>query len=234
MALSRVQATGKVSGNNVTAFAMTVASPPTVGNSLVVGLVTWELRNFATIACTDNRGNTYGLAQQSAGGAPCVAVYHCAVIATTGTPFTITVTFPAATDVVGVAVEVSGVGSGLTVDQAVTAGAASGTAPSTGATAALSASEVFVLGAMGTSSAQASITVAVVSPTWTQELEELSTALVAGEVDSRILTGVSGATTSASWTLASGGIWRTVLVAFKGSGGVAGGDLVQPFVWGPL
>lgn len=214
MALARVQSTGKVTGDNVTVLTFTFPSPPTVGNGIAVAIISWSNPDFALATVTDNRGNTYQLAQQARGGTD-AAVFFCPKIAATGSPFTITFTSSTTDDFVGAATEIGGLGAGsLAVDQTATNFNFASTATA-GPTAALSASDVFVVGVFSTSQSQASITAESVSPAWVQEFEELSTLLVAGEADTRALTGVAGATTSVSWALASSGAFRALLVAFK-------------------
>jgi len=212
--LARVQGTGKISGDNVSVLNLTFAAPPVVGNGIVVEIISWTARDYTLCGVTDNRGHTYQFAQQARGG-PAVAVFFCPMIAATGTPFTVTFTSPTIDDYIASATEVGGLGGGsLAVDQAANKTGTS-TGPNAGPTAALAASNVCVVAVCGTTTSQASITVQSVVPAWVEECESLSTALVAGEADMRVLTGVAGMTTSVAWTLASSGQWAAVLVAFK-------------------
>jgi hypothetical protein len=135
-----------------------------------------------------------------------------------GAPFTITVTWSAGGSGIGFtanAIEVGGVPNGLGIDRVVTVIGNSAT-PSSGATAALIASEVFVVAAHTIGNLQSTITVESVSPPWIQEAEQLSGSNQPGETDSRILTGVAGTTTSVSWVDApNSSNWAVVLVAFS-------------------
>jgi hypothetical protein len=78
--------------------------------------------------------------------------------------------------------------------------------------------EVFVAAVIGYN-ANTTVTVASVTPAWTQEAEETNFSLHAvGEVDSRILTGVVGTTTSAAWTFGmSVANPAMVLAAYRGT-----------------
>ena len=67
-------------------------SQPTVGSLIIVAVGTYN-GNLETTAITDNHGNTYTRAAHlyyTQSGPFCVAIFY-AVVATTGTPFTITV-----------------------------------------------------------------------------------------------------------------------------------------------
>jgi hypothetical protein len=124
-------------------------------------------------------------------------------------------------------VEVSGVTPGLVVDKSSSASGTS-SAPATGVTAALTAAETFQVAVHAIAAAQASITVGVVSPAWTQEYEELPFTFSAGEADSRITTSSVGTTPSASWTDTASAVWAAVLVAFAvGTAGTTTGRVTQ-------
>lgn len=214
MALTRVQATPKAQASSTATVSMTFATPPTVGNAIVVGAVQWG--GTAPTGCADNRGNTYTAAAVSGvGGSARASIFVCAAVATSAGPFTVTVTAPAGAYWLAVAIELAGVGSGLALDQAVTNHTGTGAIGTTGATAALSGSEVALVAVQALNGTQASITVEAVTPPWIQEAEELSFAIVPGEIDSRIRTGVAGTTQSCSWTNATAGSYAAALAAFK-------------------
>lgn len=232
MALTRVQATGKVVADSVASIALTFSTLPTVGNGLVV-LVTGYNGTYLTTSCSDNRSNTYQRATTLSLGPVSVAIYSCASVATSVAPFTVTVAAGTAY-YVATAIEVSGVGSGLVLDQTATASAGASTSASTGTTPALTAAEELVVSVCSLGNTVASLTVDAVSPAWTQEAEELNFSLHAvGESDSRIVTSAIGTTQSCGWTLASSVGWAGTIATFKASG-VAAVETVQPFVWGPL
>ena len=216
MALARVQATGKVTGDAVTSINLTFPSPPTVGNAIVV-LVSCRLTVGTTPSAADNQGNSYGVAFSRAAAPKNAAILYCPKITATGTPFTITLTQGNLCDWSASAIEVSGVGAGLIVDQTKGADTASGTAHATTATAALTVDEVFLASVLALANvAQASITVEAVSPVWTEEHEELNAGtLGGGEGDSRIVTGALGTTPSCAWTIATSTSSSAAIVAFR-------------------
>ena len=234
--LYRVQATGKVLADGAASVALTFTSPPTVGNGIVVlGSLYRGSGSGTPPTCADNRGNTYSLAKHQTGFSGSeAAILYCPAVATSAAPFTITVTFTANSYFTASALEVSGVGTGLTLDRTTGANSVGSVTPATGATAALTAAEELLVAVFATPNSQASITVEVVSPSWTEEHEERSSAHSPGEGDSRIVTGVLGATASCSWTLASSATWAAALAAFKASGGadqsVAGATIASTTV----
>ena len=220
MALTRVQGTGRVSASASASVALTFATPPTVGNGVVVLAARYQAAGPA-ITATDNRGNTYAQAVAVGPNPVGGTIQYCAKVTTAAAPFTVTLTFAGALTGYweAAAVEVSGVGStGLAVDQTASQNATSA-APSSGATPALTASEVLLAGVHAIGANQASLVVQVVSPTWTEEFENLNySATVAGEGDSRIVTGAAGTTPGISWTASASGTWGAALAAFKATG----------------
>ncbi len=206
MAITRVQAATPVISGFTTTLVISFASPPTVGNAVILAFL--KATTTATTSVVDNRSNTYTLAksQNNSGGGIALDVYYCGAITGTGTPFTVTVTGNA-TLRSGLLIEVT---PGLVVDQTIGTDS-SGATGLTGTTAALTAAEAFLVAAIATGSSI--ITVGVVSPTWTQEMETLATP--GGEVDTRVVTGALGTTPSASWTLNGSNFYGAALVAFK-------------------
>lgn len=221
MALARVQGAPKVTAGSVTSIAVTLPAPPSVGNAIIV-LVTGRRSggvDFHATACTDNRGNAYQLARtqlSALGGA--AAIYYCPAIAVSGAPFTVTVN-PAqtgATSILNVtAFEISGGGPTFALHHTSSAAAASA-APTTGSTPLVTLPEVLVAAVHMVHQAQTSITVAAVSPAWTEEYEQRShiTTTVAGEGNSRIVTAATGTTQGAAWTLSDSGTWAASLAVF--------------------
>lgn len=218
MGLTRVQATPQVRSGNTT-VVLTFASPPTVGNAIVVPTLMY---GSGTLSCADNWGNTYALVESqlnaSANGG--AYVFLSSSIVATGSPFSVTVTVVTASShqFEASAIEVGGLTAGakLIVDRTVknfgTAAAAA-----TGSTLAIGGAEVFVVAALALTANQTSITVEVVSPPWLQEIENFSyTASIAGETDSRVVATPGGATTlSCSWTYSTSAQFAAVLVAFR-------------------
>ena len=236
MALARVQATPKGTVSGGTSLTCTFASPPTVGNGVVV-LFAGLIANSIT-AVTDNRGHTYTLGRV-AGVGNLAAVYYCSILTATGTPFTITVTTAGSGYHAIQAVEVSGVGTGLVVDQATGATTPSGTSPSqtnptTGSTAALTAAEVFQAAVLTTNQGQASITVVSATPTWLQEYEASPFGSPAGEANSRIVSSAASSTAACSWTITvASSESAAVIVAFGTGGAPAAVERAETFIWMP-
>jgi len=236
MALARVQGTAKVIADNAATIAMTLSTLPIVGNGLIVPISAWGGSGFPTGGCADNRGNTYTRAVVATQANIRAVVYVCAKVATSAAPFTVTVTPTGNTYMIGNVIEVSGVGTGLAVDQTSSGinGGAGDTTPTSGATPALTASEAVLVAALGCNTTKGSITVAVVSPTWTQEIEELSNAHAVGETDSRIVTSAAGTTPVAQWTLNAVDAWAAALAAFKAGVAAGAGESARAFILGPL
>ena len=225
MAFTRVQGTGKVRGSGVTTLALTFASPPTVGNGIIVLLSQYggpAAGGGFPGPCTDNRGHTYTVAIAGDRGASPVlgVIWYLGKVTATGAPFTITLTPGVAAWMAASAVEVSGVGGGLAVDQTKNAIYSGVNDIDTGALAALTAADACLAAVMAKQTNLASITVEALTPAWGQEHEELdNSTYVGGEGDTRILTGTAlGATPSAKWNvLNAAGTWQACLVAFKTS-----------------
>jgi hypothetical protein len=168
--------------------------------------------------CADNRGNVYTLAiaQVLPPASVEVAIYVCAAVTTTAAPFTVTVTGTAGTYWVASAVEVSGVGTGLTVDGTAGRAVTVTTPVGTGATAALTTSaDTFLAAVLSVGGAEAAITVESVVPAWTQEHEELSFTHAVGEADTRVVTAAGGTTQACTWTISTLQAYSAALAAFK-------------------
>lgn len=233
MAFSRIQATGKVTATGVASIAITLGSAPAAGNGLVVGVLASTTTAFPGGACSDNQGNTYALAFQydyPFGGRK-IAMYYCAAIATSGSPFTITVN-PALGSLTfyGVAVEVGGVGGGLAVDVTSPGAQGNGTAPNAGASTARTANNVFSVAGFVTGVAQTSITV---SSGWTEELEQLTGSLL-GEIDTQVETAASGTTIVVNWTMTAADWWAGRSLSFKALPAPVVGETSQTFLTLPV
>src|SRR5262245_62171221 len=239
MALARVQGTTKKTASNTTVCNLSGLFPaqPTVGNAIIVFAIIWRSGTRTVASCTDNFSNPYTEAVAIAGGTnPYVSLWYCPKITTTGTPFNLSLTGSAGTGGqwwVASAVEISGVGTGLTVDKTATASGTSA-APSSGTTAALTASDVVLAAAHSINAAQGSITVVTATPTWTQEVEELTSSDSTGEADSRLLTSATGTTPSCSWTDTASNAWAGAIVAFAGPAAAGAAETTHAVVILPL
>src|SRR5262245_51415381 len=217
MALARVQATPKTNfANSATCVFNWFATPPTVGNAIVVIANVWRSGTQTVTGCTDNYGNAYTQVTQVNNLAPVSTIWYCPSLTATGANFEVRLHGTASNMYwVAVAIEISGVGTGLVVDQTATATGNAPTQPSTGVTAALAANDVLLAATFAIEQPQASIAVVSATPAWTQEFEELPFTHIAGEGDSRILTAGSGTTQSCSWTIPSLAKWASSIAAFK-------------------
>lgn len=207
---SRVQTTPKA-GGTASSVPLTFATPPTVGNAIVVPLSIWI--ESKVIAVTDNRGNAYQLAasQIVQAGDIRTGIWFCPAITSTGSPFIVTVSITTGTFYLTGAIEVVGK---LAVDQIASqaGGGAATSTKSTGLTPPLTANNIFVVAALGVRNGLASL---VADAGWNQEWEELNGANQPGEVDTKILSGAAGTTIGCNWTLGTTSYGPSQLVAFK-------------------
>lgn len=216
--MNRVQSTGRVSAGGTASVSLTFVTPPAVGSAIVVMAAIYHTPNTGTI-CVDNRGNTY---VNALGPGTSPAMWYCPIVTASGAPFTVTLSvfsippgyFEAA------AIEFSGVGStGLVIDKKSYTPGVSGTLLSSGVTVALTANEVILAAACNINTNQTSLVVQSASPVWTQEFENLNySASIAGEGNTRIITGATGTTQECSWTASVSGTWGAAIVAFKATG----------------
>ena len=215
MAFTRVQATPKGTGG--TSVTCTFSAPPIIGNGIVVIISGYN--STAVTALSDNRGHTYLLADSKVSSSLVAAVYYLPIITITGSPFTITLNVIGGQPTI-VAVEVSGVGTGLAVDKSIT-NSGNSINPTTGVTTALTGSEVFLAAAIQT---DAGFTTFDVIAPWIQEYESIPFTNPSGEGNTRIVVSASGTTQSCSWTLNASGGYASALAAFKvatSSGGIS-------------
>lgn len=220
--IERVQATPTRLASGVTSASVTFNTAPRVGDGIVIGVVT-SAGDTWTTGASDTFGNTYTVSKlQGPGiGTGCSAILVCNKVITTGTPFTITVTSSVAADLMIIAVEVNGE---LAIDRSI-GGAVNSTTPTIN-TATLTNNTAFVMQVISIWAAQTSITATAAnpaSPAWNEESEKL-TGVVAGEIDTRILSGMSGVLTSCNWTLNPGGWCDYVLVAYQVTNLTEGGS----------
>lgn len=193
--------------------AVTFATPPVVGNAIILGIIS-SAGDGSITSVVDNKSNTYVLdkLQPPGIGTGISAIYSCKKIASSGASFTITVNSSPAADLMIRAIELNGE---AVIDRTI-GGAANTTAP-TITTPTLTNAEVFVMQCISIWAAQTTITATAAnpaSPAWTEEAEKL-TGVVAGQIDSRILTGMAGVATSCNWTTNPGGWCDYVLVAYS-------------------
>jgi hypothetical protein len=237
MALARVQGTGKVRLNSGSPLVITFSTPPSVGNAVIVTVINRRTAGpILPASLTDSKGNTYAQSVALTFSTEAAAIYCCASVGTSGAPFTITINAGGGL-YAGAAVEVSGVGTGLVLNQSATANT-SGTTITAGPTAALTAAEVILAGVFAYNTGLTSSTVEALSPAWGEEFEELDyTNFGAGEGDTRLLaSGALGTTPRAQWTVTGISVSaRAVIAAFTASG-VAPPAVATAasYVWGPL
>jgi hypothetical protein len=230
MALTRVRGTGKVESDSGAIFALTFATPPAIGNAVVVLVTAFSGTPGGFLGCVDNRGNSYTLAiAQPNATFPEVAVYYCPVITGSAAPFTVTVTGAGTKFWVASAVEVGGVGTGLTVDRAI--GQVTVAQPTTtGPTAPLTTiADAFLVAVLSINGAEASIVVESVTPAWTEEHEELNFAHAVGEADTRVVPAAAGMTPACTWAVATGRNYAAALVAFAGGASAPPASLASPY-----
>lgn len=211
-ALAIVQATPATSTTSAASVAVTFSTTPVVGNAIVLAVCT-SPHTTAAITVTDTAGNAYTLAKKETHttGSQIAEVWVCPATTATASPFTITAAGSGSNDRLAVALEVSGVGVGLVVDQTAGAVGAAGTQQGVGPTGALSADSLLV---SAVAAAIANTVTVQTAPPWTS-LAERVTAPITAEVDSRLLTGATGTTPSVMWTLGASGFSARVLVACK-------------------
>jgi len=215
MGLTRVQATPVATPVGAPTVAVTFATPPSVGNSVVVAVIGSPTTPFPVGACVDNKGNApYTRARTQDGGFFGTLGVYVGRVTATGSSFTITIA-PGfgSVNFMAVAFEVAQVGGGLIVDVGA-GGAGSGLTPSTVTTTG-SGTENFVVALCSLGATQTSIAITgtvPASPTWTQEAENLT---LAGEIDSRIVPGPT--VHQITWTGTGSGWIGAMLVALKAS-----------------
>jgi len=209
--LTKIQTTGVVGAAGSPSVGVGFGFTPLVGSGIVVMAHGW---NSGPMSASDNYGNTYQTAVVRNTSNHYSAILYCSKVVNSGPSFVVTVVGGGATYFAVQAHEVVGVGYGLVA--VATAGATgSSTTPATGATAASPVANVFAVAVMGVQPTQSTITVETVSPVWAQDAEVLSNSgQSATEFDSRMLTGVSGATLSSSWTNGTTGAWTAIMAGF--------------------
>ena len=105
----------------------------------------------------------------------------------------------------------------------------SSTTPSSGAARTTSVADEFIVGVMSIQAAQASITVEVTAPTWTELYEELSFSHATGEANYKIVS--SAAAYTANWTAITSTAWTAAICTYTESGGATpgGGEFSSVF-----
>lgn len=220
--LYRVQATGRKSASAVTSVVLTFATPPAVGSGLIVTVVGWRDGGntglFSPTGCSDNRGHTYlrAITKESPVHYNATAIYYLPKVTASASPFTLTITVVGATYFEAAAIEVGGLGAGvLTLDQ-VAGQTGNSTAPTTTASPAVTADEVFVAAVHTITTNQGSNIVAVLSPPWVVEFVNLdSVSTIGGQGDTRVRGSALGTTQVGNWTVTSASEWAAVIAAFK-------------------
>jgi hypothetical protein len=219
--LARVQSWPRLVSAVSASLVYRCSPRPTLGNGLIVFIHVYRGAPSTQVISTvvDTNSNTYLLAGAAHANSTILhQIYYCPRLTSValGSFFDLTITADGSVYYAVQVVEVSGVGAGLVIDQH-TGATGTSTAPATGATAALTAATVFQAASHAVGAAQSSITIAVQSPVWTEEFEELPFTFVAGEADTRLVPAAAGTTPSVGWTTTLSGLWAAGLVAFKDS-----------------
>jgi len=218
MAITRGTTTGKLSTVAASSVAGNMGSTPATGSLIVVQC--WAFAAFSWQAgdVTDNQGNTYHLAcgitrVPTNSGA---AIFYAENVTSSGT-FTLTLNpqNTGSTEMVMVATEWYGDVTGQTrlLDRAFTQ-YETDASPTVGPTDAIYGQDDAVVAAcFAILSGEASITVESVSPSWTEDAEELDFGLhIPGEAVSRVVTG--GGTQDCTWSVASSAGWVAAMAVF--------------------
>jgi hypothetical protein len=224
VAFTRVQGTAKTSAFSDT-LNITMGSTPTVGNAIIIPVLTPAGAGYSSARATDNQGsykNNYVVVSPGTK----TAIIFCPYVYVASGTFTITVSGLPFTTNISNALEVSGGGAAGILPNQTVQNSGTSTTPNTGTTAALTDNNIFAVVSHGIAAGQASIAVAA---GWTEEIEDLSNG---GESDYQIFTTASGSTISCSWTDASSASWSALLVAFApaGTAGGGGGEFSAAYV----
>lgn len=215
MAIAIVQTTAKQTGNGVTTLNFSITGV-TAGSTIFVPLVTFT--GTFGISVSDATDGKYTRDFTHANGNSCVSLYRLDN-ASAGS-HSITIDHPSGGIYIKTcAIEASSSGPLLMDTNSVAGG--SSTTPSSGATNDTVIADELLIAIVSTPVSQASITVAVTSPVWVQEMEELSATVQAGEIDTKIVSSTGSYT--ADWTLASTGQWAALICTYAESGGGGGG-----------
>jgi len=226
MAIQRIRAAstaGTTGGGG--SIDVSFGALPAAGN--MVAVLVWAYQSsiaFATNGVSDNQGNTYTRAAvrvQSGSGAVACAIYYCLSIGSPSGTFTVSIAGGGTGSLYASAaiMEFSGVGGLEGVAVIDETGASVNPATVTRSVSAASGLALAVLTEIVT---QASITVEALSPTWTEEVEQLSYATyVPGEGNSRITTIGTGNYT-ANWTNATACAYAAALAVFTAAAGASG------------
>lgn len=213
MPITRVQASPSATATGTTTVAITFTTPPAVGHGLIVMVNTYLA---AAITCSDTQGNAYTAGPGAVQALTRARIFYCPLVATTGAPFTITVsTAGGAADWHALAVEVGGLGVNGLVFEGSASGGGTGNNADTGAVSPLERAESFQAATLAISGAQASLVVDSATPAWTVEFEALAVAPVAGEGVTRSVSSATGTSPTVGWTLDTlFADWVAVLGAF--------------------
>lgn len=205
MALSVVQDLIQNPVDNVDTDAATFASTPIAGNLIVVCIEGWRNGGFdmPTGGVTDNKGNTYTRAVQSAldsFGFQRTAIFYTYNIVSSATHIVTVDPTGTGNYLSWSATEVAGA---MTTDPLDKTQSQTGTtgAISTGTTAALAQAAEIVFAACTINSTNGAVTVESVSPSWVQLFDQTDGGNhIIGEVDRRIVAATTAQ--SCSWTQA--------------------------------
>jgi hypothetical protein len=187
-------------------------SLPSAGRAVVVACFGYlSSIDFGTGSVTDNQGNTYTRRTSATiGTAAQLAIYDCLSIGSPSGTFTVSIDGGSAgtLKIIAVILEVAG----LSTFEGQNTATGSSTAPSV--TRTVAAASAFQVSAAMAAANQESIVVGVLSPTWTEEAEQLSySSYMAGEIDSRVADIGTGDFTAA-WTLATSASWAAGVAVY--------------------
>jgi hypothetical protein len=208
VAITRVQASGKQTGDNITTDNVTLNGVAT-GNSLFCLVSGFQVG--AGVNVSSDISGAFTQDARASNGNPSATVFAIHNVASGN--HVVTVDCTAAGKFISWSVtEVHSDVGALALDKTKTA-TGSSTSPSTGATATTTHTDEILMACFAQNSTQASITVEVTSPTWTEEYEELNQSLhQVGEGDSKIVSGLAAYT--ASWTDTNSSAWAAAMATY--------------------
>jgi len=218
MSISIVQTVAKVNGDNITTFTVSI-NGVAAGNSIIVPLVWYRVGiDLSATVSSDIDGQFIRdvfMSQSTNLGAAIFRLCN----ASSGN-HTITVNLKSAGSYgIACALEVT---PKVVTDANTCGNASSGTTPTSNASGTTTTAETLVIALFGCTTSQATITVEVTSPTWTELMEEKNFAAhIPGEADYKIVSSTGSYT--ANWTIASSSASASVLVAYREESGGGGG-----------
>lgn len=211
-----VQDTGKVHDTGADAtIAFSFPSLPKAGRLIVVYVWGWDSAGtWSFDTCADNQSNTYAEAVAvSENDQMNASIFYAYNIGTPSGTFTVTATASENVDqLLGVAVEYAGFGTVDPLDKTKTASTGNDTAPTTGASAAITQPNELIA-ALHANTAIGSVAVTTPTGYSRRAVETDNSAAQSGEAVDRFTAIASPIT--ATWTISPGGPWTACLATFK-------------------